>query len=138
LVFGATLNLPAACVTADKPPDSIIKEMASFLPCVAPFQLPPPSPPPAALMRATHMYVRSPPAAPSLTPAYRGPFCVVSKRTKFFKIVMGTRIESVSADRLKAHVGDSPVAATPLRRGRPPLLHQQASPPVAKKLGGPL
>jgi hypothetical protein len=138
LVFGAPLNLPAECVTADKPPDSIIKEMASFLPCVAPLQLPPPSPPPAALMRAMHVYVWSPPAAPSLTPAYRGPFQVVSKGTKFLKIVIGTRIESVSADRLKAHVGDSPVAAAPLRRGRPPPLHQQASPPVAKKLGGPL
>jgi Integrase core domain len=137
LVFGAPLNLPAASITADQPPDSIIKEMASFLPCVAPLQLPPPSPPPAALMKATHVYVGSPPAAPSLTPAYRGPFRVVSRETKFFKIVMGTRIESVSTDRLKAHAGDSPVAAAPPRRGRPPHLHQQASPPVAKKLGGP-
>jgi hypothetical protein len=90
------------------------------------------------LVKATHVYVRSPPAAPSLTPAYRGPFRVVSKETKFFKIVMGTRIESVSTDRLKAHAGDSPVATAPPRRGRPPLRHQQASPPVAKKLGGPL
>jgi hypothetical protein len=67
LVFGAPLNLPAAMVTGDKPPEAIVEEMASFLPCVAPLQLPLPSPPPAALMKAAYVYVRSPPAAPSLS-----------------------------------------------------------------------
>jgi transposase InsO family protein len=123
LVFGAPLNLPAAVVSGDKPPEAIVEEMASFLPCVAPLQLPPPSPPSAALMKAAYVYVRSPPAAPSLSPAYRGPYRVVERGPKSFQIAIGTRLDRVSVDRLKPHHGGAATAAEPPKRGRPRLLH---------------
>jgi hypothetical protein len=34
---------------------------------------------------------------------------------KFFKVVIGNRIESLSVDRLKPHAGDSPALASPPR-----------------------
>jgi transposase InsO family protein len=123
LVFGSPLNLPAAVVTAEQPPEAFMQQLSSFIPCVAPLDLPLSSPLPPALAAAKHVYVRSPPAAPALSPAYRGPYRVLGRGEKFFKVVIGNRIESLSVDRLKPHAGDSPVLASPPRRGRPPLQH---------------
>jgi hypothetical protein len=75
------------------------------------------SAPDAALLQATHVYVRSSPAAPALTPAYIGPFLVLQKGSK---IQLGSRMEWVTVDRLKPHVGGKPRAALPPSRGRPP------------------
>jgi hypothetical protein len=110
-------------VSGDKPPESIVEEMASLLPCVAPLQLPPPSQPPAALMKAAYVYVRSPPAAPALSPAYRGLYRVVERGPKHFKMAVGTRLDRVSVDRLKPHHVSAATAAEPPKRRRPQLLH---------------
>jgi hypothetical protein len=123
LVFGSPLNLPAAVVTAEQPPEAFMQQISSFIPCVAPLDLPLNSPLPPALATAKHVYVRSPPAVPSLSPAYHGPYRVLGRGEKFFKVVIGNRIESLSVDRLKPHAGDSPALASPPRRGRPPLQH---------------
>jgi hypothetical protein len=100
-----------------------MRELTSFIPCVAPL---PPQPtnatsaPDAALLQASHVYVRSPPAAPAFTLAYRGPFLVLQKEPKTFKIQLGSRTEWVTMDRLKPHVGGEPRTALPPPRGRPP------------------
>jgi hypothetical protein len=65
----------------------------------------------AALMKAAYVYVRSPPAAPSLSPAYRGPYRVVERGPKSFQIAIGTRLDRVSVDRIKPHHGDAVTAA---------------------------
>ena len=39
---------------------------------------------------------------------------------KVYEIQIGRRVEKVSADRLKPHVGADPEVAEPPRRGRPP------------------
>ena len=67
------------------------------------------------------MYVRRGGVKLPLTPAYSGPFVVVSKSPKCFVLDLGDRQESVSVDRLKPHAGltvFTPAMAP--RPGRPP------------------
>ncbi len=58
---------------------------------------------------------------PSLAPRYQGPYLVLHRGDKCFRIAVGSTVETVSIDRLKPHVGTSPVeAAQSPRRGRSP------------------
>ena len=67
------------------------------------------------------MYVRRGGVKLPLTPAYSGPFVVVSKSPKCFVLDLGDRQESVSVDRLKPHAGLTIFTpATAPRCGRPP------------------
>jgi hypothetical protein len=140
LVFGALMNLPAEVVSGNRPPESIVKEISSFLPCMAPLQLPLPSPPTAALMKAAYIYVRSLPAAPALTTAYRGPYPVMECGPKHFKIAVGTQVDQVSVDNLKHHHGSMVIAAEPQKCRWPRQLHPYWSFPCpgAETEGGPV
>jgi len=76
---------------------------------------------PAALQSASFVYVRRGGASPPLSPAYSGPFRVLSRSPKSFRIAIGDRVEDVSVDRLKPHTGPAPLLpAAPPKRGRPP------------------
>jgi hypothetical protein len=56
-----------------------------------------------------------------LSPLYDGPYRVLERREKYFRVDIGGRAEVVSADRLKPHLGPSrAVPAVPAKRGRPP------------------
>ena len=97
---------------------------------IAGFSVPPPhhvqhSPPaqvPAALKAAKFVFVREDASKPSLSPLYRGPYLVMERRSKFFRLQIGSKIDAVSVDRLKPVVSDCPVVpADPPPRGRPPL-----------------
>ena len=58
---------------------------------------------------------------PPLADNYTGPYLVLEKGPKVFKLQVGTREDVVSRDRLKPHVGRAPPAvADQPRRGRPP------------------
>jgi transposase InsO family protein len=124
LVFGAPLALPGpAIATADPPPPSFSQQLRQGIPCVAPLQQPVPAAPPvpsAELMAASHVYIRAPPAAPSLAPLYRGPYEVHRRSEKYFIIKIGSRFDAITVDRLKPHLGGSVTPAAPPRRGRPP------------------
>ena len=77
--------------------------------------------PSAALLTASHVYVRRGGILPPLEPRYAGPYAVVQPGTKCFVLQVGSRRETVSVDRLKPHLGAAEVApASPPRRGRPP------------------
>jgi hypothetical protein len=125
LVYGSALNLPGSLVTAAEPPPELFgQQLRSTVPCVATRQ-PPESPsaasPPKSLLEADFVYVRSPPAAPALSPAYRGPYKVVRTSEKYFMLKIGDRFDAITVDRLKPHLGPSaPAAASPPKRGRPP------------------
>jgi hypothetical protein len=57
---------------------------------------------------------------PPLSPLYQGPYKVLERRDKFFKLEVGGQPEVISVDRLKPHLGTAPVsAAAPPQRGRP-------------------
>ena len=104
---------------------------------IAGFSIPPPhhvqhSPPaeiPAALRTAKFVFVREDASKPSLGPLYQGPYLVMERRSKFFRLQIGTKIDAVSLDRLKPVISDCPVVpAAPPPRGRPPL-HLSKHPP---------
>jgi hypothetical protein len=58
---------------------------------------------------------------PPLSPLYDGPFLVLERSLHFFKVQIGSRVETVSTHRLKpCHAPRDVQAAEPPRRGRPP------------------
>jgi hypothetical protein len=76
---------------------------------------------PKGLMEATFIYLRKDGNRPSLAQLYEGPFTVVARNKKVFRLQMGTREVSVSIDLLKPHLGAALVKpAVPASRGRPP------------------
>ncbi|BHF82126.1 hypothetical protein SprV_0802526300 [Sparganum proliferum] len=74
------------------------------------------------LATCSHVYLRCDPVRRPLEPPYDGPFRVISRGTKNFRIQRGTREEVVSVDRLKAAVSDTPPdePCGPLPPGPPP------------------
>jgi hypothetical protein len=73
------------------------------------------------LAAAEYVFVQRGPVAGPLTAAYEGPYKVVCRASKVYRLQVGSRVESVSADRLKPYVGaEKPAVAQPPRRGRPP------------------
>jgi len=76
---------------------------------------------PAALAACTSVYVRRGGTLPPFAPLYAGPYAVLERGEKVFRLQVGDREEAVSVDRLKPHTGAEPVQpAAPPRRGRPP------------------
>ena len=59
---------------------------------------------PSALDAADWVYVRRGPAGTPLADKYEGPFHVLARGPKFFKLKMGEREDTVSRDRLKPHM----------------------------------
>jgi hypothetical protein len=56
-----------------------------------------------------------------LAPCYQGPYLVVSRGRKCFRLAIRTKVETISMDRLKPHTGEGAVeAAQPPNRDRPP------------------
>jgi hypothetical protein len=122
-VYGTPLTLPGVVVAGQEQPAEYFVELfhsrlSSFSP------LPPQQRANGSscskLRSARYVFVRAPPAAPGLTPAYRGPFRVVEPGEKTFKVQFGPRVDVVSVDRLKPYLGSEPVATEPPHRGRPP------------------
>ena len=123
LLYGAPLTLPGSFLdTAEPPPAAFADLLRSSVPAVAPLPQPADtdSGPPPQLRAANFAYVKSPPAAPSLSPAFRGPYRIVRRFKKVFILDIGGRKEPVSVDRLKPHLGAAPSPAPAPRRGRPP------------------
>jgi hypothetical protein len=122
--FRAPLQVPGQFLSAaELPPADFVLSINSGVPCVAPLPPAPPSPSAsqsAALEKAAFVYVRSPPAAPALSPSYRGPYAVHKRATKFFVLRIGSRFEAVTIDRLKPHLGGPASPVVPPRRGSPP------------------
>ena len=74
-----------------------------------------------ALERATHIYMqRGGVGTHCWRTNYAGPYMVLEKGPKVFKLQLGERTKVVSRDRLKPHVGQAlPAPAEPPRRGDP-------------------
>jgi len=127
-VFGTPLVLPGQFLGQPEPPpafyDELRQAMAGFQPVKpahniasgarAPTQLP------AALLSATYVLVRRDGHVPPLTPLYDGPYKVLQRSLRTFRLQIGNKQDTVSTSRLKA-VQDAPDVqpAEPPRRGRP-------------------
>jgi Integrase core domain len=89
------------------------------------------------LSRADFVYIRRGGGGSPMQSLYEGPFRVLERGNKTFKLQVGPRIEVVSVDRLKPHVGEEPVAVgQPPRRGRPPGTGGQSDSPGSSSRGG--
>ena len=72
---------------------------------------------------------------------YSGPYQVLERGNKAWKLQVGERVEVVSQDRLKPHLGSvAPRAAVPPTLGRPrkASVAPVASSSLAEKPGGPV
>jgi hypothetical protein len=68
------------------------------------------------------VFVREDAVISSLAPRYRGPYLVLDRQDKFFRLQIGSKQDVISVDRLKPVFSDTPVTpAIPPRRGRPRL-----------------
>jgi transposase InsO family protein len=123
LVFGSPLVLPGQLLTAaERPVSEFVRKLRDTSPLAArPLTYAQAAAAvPKSLMAASYVYVRRGGTTPPLTPLYQGPFLVKQSGPKFFKLLIGSREESVSVDRLKPHLGEAPVSpAAPRQRGRP-------------------
>ena len=62
---------------------------------------------PPALLAAKYVFVRE---DASISPLYRGPYLVLERRTDFFRLQLGERMDVVSVDRLKPAFSDEPIS----------------------------
>ena len=87
---------------------------------------------PAALLRAKFEFVREDAVIPTLAPFYHGPYLVVERQSKYFRLQIGSKQDVVSVDCLKPVFSDALVTpALPQPRGRP------SGHPVASSLDPP-
>ena len=126
MVFGEPLVLPGQFLNSSPPAPGFLEQLRQSMdrftpPAVRPVPAAEPSKMEADLQQASFVYVRrgAPPAG--LSPLYQGPYKVLLRGAKVFQLDIGGRTEVISVDRLKPHLGSSPVQpAEPPRRGRPP------------------
>ena len=89
---------------------------------------------PQELAAATHVFVRVGAHRGPLQSPYQGPFKVIDRKAKFYKLDLGTRQDSVSIDRLKPAFFEEATHAIVPRR--PALTSQVSSPARPTHLGG--
>ena len=80
-------------------------------------------------------------ASKPMADKYSGPYKVLERGNKAWKLQVGERVDIVSRDRLKPHLGSvAPKAAVPPIHGRPRTasVAPVASPSLAEKQGGPM
>jgi len=137
MVYGSPLTVPADFFPADGADPTVlghldqIRRMAGSLAPVPTIRHGLPATQlPGGLSQAKFVFIRRDTVKKPLRPPYDGPFEVLAKSEKTFKLRVGTREEVISIDRLKpAYVTESgPVeVAQPPRRGRPPATHDSAN-----------
>ncbi|BHF80223.1 hypothetical protein SprV_0702334700 [Sparganum proliferum] len=116
LVFGATVRLPGGMISPTlrgtvEDPTNLLHRLRQFVRTLSP--VPPrstasPSYLEKDLTTCSHVYLRCDRVRRFLEPPYVGPFRVISRGTKNFRIQRGTSEEVVSVGRLKAAVPDTP------------------------------
>ncbi|KFD60560.1 hypothetical protein M514_27264 [Trichuris suis] len=108
LVYGSSLRLPAVFFSptaGSKQPSSNRAELDAFFGSVRPTPTRSPLRPcwhvPRGLRTATHVFARVDAQRPPLSPAYDGPFAVVTRTQKTLTLARNGRLETVSVDRVK-------------------------------------
>jgi hypothetical protein len=109
----------------EPPPPPFLSDFQGVLAGRSPLQTahhttPLPAQLPEDLLLSRFVLIRHDGVQPPLSPLYDGPFLVLERSLHFFKVHVGSRIETVSTHRLKPyHAPQDVQAAEPLRRGRP-------------------
>ena len=128
-VYGAELTLPGEFLDTPEPPSKNFLEkfqhqLELSTPVTTRHNLPSSTQTPSQivheLLNSTHVFVRRDGHVPAITPLYEGPYEVLSRSEKYFKLRMGARVDSVSITRLKpAYLPPGSCPALPPARGRP-------------------
>ena len=137
LVFGTTLQLPGQFVspscTKDPPdPSSYADRLAQHMTQLSPATTrtsPRSAYVPKDLQTCTHVFVRRDAVRKPLERPYNGPFKVLTRRDKFFTLLVGTRKENVSVDRLKVAYLDEGFTPDHAPTPHPPRKTPDKSPP---------
>ena len=88
---------------------------------------------PTTWLAANFVYIHQSSVSKPLTPPYSGPYAVLERSLKSFKVDLSDRTDIVSVDRLMPHLGSAPLLpASAPRRGRPP---SSATSPGSSSLG---
>jgi hypothetical protein len=126
-VFGSQLVLPGQFLsTPELPSPTFLQDFQGVLAGRSPLPTshhttPSPTALPEELLLSRFVLVRHDAVQPPLSLPYDGPFLVLERLLHFFKLQVGSRIETVSTHRLKpCHTPEDAQAAEPPRRGRPP------------------
>ncbi len=145
-VYGSELTLPHQFLTVPDPPskqfyDALKSSMSGFHPVPARHNTLPASDlqehVPDLLSSCPMVFVRKDGHVPPLAPLYAGPYKVLSRSRRTFRLQVGNRAETVSVQRLKpAITAEEDTPELPPRRGRPPRAVRQA-PPAPRPRGRP-
>jgi len=137
-LYGVPLALPAQFVACKEPSMlQVLRRLDAAEPAPTAPPLPGPSPVPHHLASAELVYIRRGNLPSPLSPQYVGPYRVLERGDKVFKIQVGDGVQAVSVDRLKPHLGATDVApASPPLRGRPALVRAGCSYAAAVTGGG--
>ena len=110
LVFFQALRLPGDILLTEHPPDTpfsehLVRQMQQFATTIRPVPtrveqnkrvyMPP------QLKTCTHIFVKQDPIKPNLTPAYAGPYLVISRTDKTFRVMNNSKIMSVAINNVK-------------------------------------
>jgi len=130
-VYGSALSVPGEFLSVPEfPPDSFLRKIqlaSSGLSAPPPHHVASaaPKPLPNSLLQADFVFVCEDASVPPLSPLYRGPFKVLERQSKFFRLQIGAKVDVVSVDRLKPVISDSTIIpASPPACGRPILRPQ--------------
>jgi hypothetical protein len=138
-VYGAQPVLPGQFLTAEESPSpSFLTDLQGLLTgrAVLPtshHNTPAPQQLPEDLLLTRHVLIRKDGHVPPLAAAYNGPYLVLERSLRFFKLQIGDRQDTVSTLRLKACISQPETeiqVAQPPTRGRPPIIARQASLPT--------
>ena len=123
LLYGTPLALPGELLDSREPPAATFLEHLRTTPTSLPTRhLSSPEPatvPPKGLSSADFVFVRRGAPGPPLSLLYDGPYRVLDRGPKVFKLELGGRQEVVTVDRLKPCLVNDVIPASPPSRGRP-------------------
>jgi len=123
MVYGTSLTLPAQLAAGDElPVDEILRDLSNATPITTRHgQQEVPTEPPAALASADLVYVRKGGQLQPLAQPYSGPYKVLERGPKYFRLDIGGKNTAVTVNRLKPHTSTAETTPpAPPRRGRPP------------------
>ena len=123
-VFGDNLTVPADFFrkSNDLPLTQLRDAVSKFIPCKQTYSTARSTYLPADLQTSSHVFVRVDAAKPPLTPPYTGPYKVLERRDKAFKLQVRNAEDWISIDRLKP--------AYLLDNDQPPITFSRAGRPL--------
>ena len=126
-LFGTQLAVPGEFLDAPDLPltdflQNIYFTITGFSGPVPHHTCPAPAKPlPKTLLSSEFVFVHEDSSFPAFSQLYRGPYKVLGRKDKYFKLQIGSKQDNVSVDRLKPVFSNKKVSpALPPPRGRPP------------------